>query len=262
LTFRFDPGASVATAQSLRSELVGIIEKRLELAQIDGFRVRPEKENRISVEVPDTISDLDQIKQIATTGGQFAIHVVADPQVSDAELARYEAAEQVYQDKLSNWRGLLREWSTRKSEEPGFAEPRPEKPDPPEQVVRRDVAGEPMLLENDRRGQVREDVIKHADVVTNEQGQLGIAMSLTADGADRLGMLTEENIGGQVAIVFDGVVFATPVVHSRIDGRVYIGAVFSRHEAQRVVVALRSGPLPVPVDFVGEQPLSTAAEGR
>lgn len=257
LVFRYDPAESETSPEALRAELVAVIEKRLELAEIRQFRVQSENENRISVDVPTTVSDLEEIKGIVTTGGRFAIHLVSGDEVSNADFDGHEKEEQAYRDRLGKWRELLREWSARKGTEPASSEPRPEQPAPPERIVRRDSDGQRILLENTPTGHVTERVIEDAYIVRDDQSRPTIAIGFTTEGAARLGAMTERNIGRRVAIVLDGMVFSTPVVQARIDRRAQMGAVFGPDQIPGVMIFLRSGPLPVALEFLGEASLST-----
>ena len=62
------------------------------------------------------------------------------------------------------------------------------------------------------------------------------------------------NVGKQVAIVLDNVVYSYPNIEERIpSGRTEISGLESRQEAEDIVTILRSGSLPAPVDIVEER---------
>ncbi|MCB0717913.1 MAG: protein translocase subunit SecD [Bacteroidetes bacterium] len=80
-----------------------------------------------------------------------------------------------------------------------------------------------------------------------------VTMTMNSDGAKTWARLTGANVGKNIAIVLDGVVYSYPVVESKIvGGRSSINGLDSQEEAQDIVTILKSGALPAPVD-VAEQ---------
>jgi preprotein translocase subunit SecD len=81
-----------------------------------------------------------------------------------------------------------------------------------------------------------------------------VSMTMNSDGARTWSRITGANVGEQVAIVLDGVVYSNPRVDERITGgRSSITGLESRQEAQDIVTVLQSGALPAPVDIVEER---------
>ncbi len=81
-----------------------------------------------------------------------------------------------------------------------------------------------------------------------------VSMTMNSDGARTWSRLTGANVGEQVAIVLDNVVYSNPRVDERITGgRSSITGLDSRQEAQDIVTVLQSGALPAPVDIVEER---------
>jgi preprotein translocase subunit SecD len=79
-------------------------------------------------------------------------------------------------------------------------------------------------------------------------------MTMNSEGARTWSRLTGANVGKQVAIVLDGVVYSYPNIEERIpSGRTQISGLESRQEAEDIVTILRSGSLPAPVDIVEER---------
>jgi len=77
---------------------------------------------------------------------------------------------------------------------------------------------------------------------------------MDSDGARTWARVTGANVGNQVAIVLDGVVYSYPVIQDRIvGGQTSITGLQSRQEAQDIVNVLMSGALPAPVDIVQER---------
>ena len=100
-------------------------------------------------------------------------------------------------------------------------------------------------------GEAITDASVQFDQMTNEPS---VSMTMNSDGARTWSRLTGANVGEQVAIVLDGVVYSYPRVDERITGgRSSITGLESRQEAQDVVTVLQSGALPAPVDIVEER---------
>jgi SecD/SecF fusion protein len=99
-------------------------------------------------------------------------------------------------------------------------------------------------------GEVITDARPDFDPFTN-QPQVSITMN--TEGAQIWSRLTGANVGREVAIVMDDVVYSWPRIIDRIpSGRTSITGV-SRAEAEDIVVILKSGALPAPVDIVEER---------
>jgi preprotein translocase subunit SecD len=98
------------------------------------------------------------------------------------------------------------------------------------------------------------DVITEArpdfDPYTNEPE---ISITMNTEGAQTWSRLTGANVGKPVSIVLDGLVYSYPTIIDKIpSGRTSITGV-TRTEAEDVVVILKSGALPAPVDIVEER---------
>jgi SecD/SecF fusion protein len=68
------------------------------------------------------------------------------------------------------------------------------------------------------------------------------------------GVITDANIGKQIAIVLDGAVYSAPVVQSRIpSGNSVINGIGSLNEAKDLEIILKAGALPAPVRILEER---------
>ena len=84
--------------------------------------------------------------------------------------------------------------------------------------------------------------------------QPSVSMDMTSDGARTWARVTGANVGENIAIVLDGVVYSYPNVEERIvGGSSSITGLESREEAQDIVNVLKSGALPAPLDIVEER---------
>ena len=111
------------------------------------------------------------------------------------------------------------------------------------------------LLAVRTEAELRGEVITEASVTFDQQtNQPAVSMTMNSEGARAWSRLTGANVGEQVAIVLDDVVYSNPVVEQRITGgRSSIDGLESRQEAQDIVTILRSGALPAPVDIIEER---------
>ncbi len=97
-------------------------------------------------------------------------------------------------------------------------------------------------------------VITDARVEFDEVNRAEVTMTMNAEGARTWSRLTGANVGRNVSVVLDNVVYSFPTVIERIpSGRTSISGLESREEAQDIVTVLKSGALPAPVDIVEER---------
>lgn len=97
-------------------------------------------------------------------------------------------------------------------------------------------------------------VITDARVDYTELNQPKVSMEMNSDGSRAWAQITGANVGKQVAVVMDNVVYSNPVIQERIGGgRTEITGLDSREEAQDIVNVLKSGALPAPVDIVEQR---------
>ena len=81
-----------------------------------------------------------------------------------------------------------------------------------------------------------------------------VDMEMNSEGARVWSRLTGANVGKNIAIVLDGVVYSFPTVIGKIPGgRSQITGLQSQAEADDIVTVLKSGALPAPVEIVEER---------
>ena len=89
---------------------------------------------------------------------------------------------------------------------------------------------------------------------SNVNGSPEVDMVMNGEGARTWARLTADNIGHQIAIVLDGMVYSYPRVNSEITGgRSAITGNFTVTEAEDLANVLKSGKLPAPATIVQEQ---------
>ncbi len=81
-----------------------------------------------------------------------------------------------------------------------------------------------------------------------------VSMTMNREGASVWARMTKENIGRQIAIVLDGMVYSYPNVQSAIEGgSSQITGNFTLEEAEDLANVLKSGKLPAPATIIQEQ---------
>ena len=88
----------------------------------------------------------------------------------------------------------------------------------------------------------------------NTGGSPEVSMTMNGEGAGIWSRLTGDNIGKQIAIVLDGMVYSYPNVNGKIDGgSSQITGKFTLEEAEDLANVLKSGKLPAPATIIQEQ---------
>jgi preprotein translocase subunit SecD len=105
----------------------------------------------------------------------------------------------------------------------------------------------PYLLRTDT--DVSGDQLEDAFVSYGQYGEPNVSFRFGSEGRRKFADVTEKNIGHQLAIVLDDVIYSAPNIQSRIDGQGQITLGHSRgdeamKEGQLIATALRAGALP------------------
>ena len=88
----------------------------------------------------------------------------------------------------------------------------------------------------------------------NSGGNPEVSMTMNAEGANIWARMTKDNIGRQIAIVLDGMVYSYPTVNTEITGgSSQITGNFTLEEAEDLANVLKSGKLPAPATIIQEQ---------
>ena len=95
------------------------------------------------------------------------------------------------------------------------------------------------------------------------RGAPGVSMTMNAEGANVWARLTKDNIGKQIAIVLDGMVYSYPNVLNEITGgSSSITGNFTVEEATDLTNVLKSGKLPAPAKIIQEQVVGPSLGSR
>jgi len=114
-----------------------------------------------------------------------------------------------------------------------------------------------VAVKKDRTGTVAApisgEVVSDARQDYDQTGRPEVSMSMNPTGARKWQKMTGANIGKQVAVVLDDVVYSDPQVQSEISGgNTSISGSFSIDEAQDLAQVLKAGKLPAPTRIVEE----------
>ena len=87
-----------------------------------------------------------------------------------------------------------------------------------------------------------------------DYGMPVVAFKFHPDAAAKFTSLTAANVGKNMAIVLDGLVYSAPVIKSRISGGSgIIEGQFAMDDARNLAIVLRAGALPAPVKVIEER---------
>ena len=93
--------------------------------------------------------------------------------------------------------------------------------------------------------------ITNARAQGGQYGGFEVSMTMDSETAMAWSQITEKNIGRQIAIVLDGVVYSAPNVNDRIDGgQSSISGSFTPQEAEDLASVLNSGKSPAPATII------------
>lgn len=118
-------------------------------------------------------------------------------------------------------------------------------------VTLRDKLGAPVVVEDEIL--MTGDAVRDARVQTLN-GQVEVSLALNSDGATLFRQITSANVGRNLSIILDGVVYSSPRINEAIPGgQASITGGFTFQEARELAVVLRAGALPAPLVSLEER---------
>jgi preprotein translocase subunit SecD len=108
----------------------------------------------------------------------------------------------------------------------------------------------------DRLASITGRDLKGAFPSRDQNARPAVTFNLTAEGSQRFGQVTGENIGRLLAIILDGRIQSAPRIDARItDSGIITGGPtgFTLQEAQDLALVLRSGALPASLEYLEER---------
>jgi preprotein translocase subunit SecD len=116
----------------------------------------------------------------------------------------------------------------------------------------KDKSGQSVVVED--QTQLTGDAVSDARVAFDQNGQVEVSLTLSSSGAQDFARITSENVGRQLAIILDGVVYSSPVIRGAITGgQASITGGFTTDEAKQLKVVLKAGALPAPLQVLEER---------
>jgi preprotein translocase subunit SecD len=96
------------------------------------------------------------------------------------------------------------------------------------------------------------DHIADARVGYDEYGKMSISFTLDSSGASIFKRLTGDNVGRQLGIVIDDIMYSAPKINCAIGGSGQISGNYTVEEARDLALVLKSGSLMAPLSFEQE----------
>jgi preprotein translocase subunit SecD len=116
----------------------------------------------------------------------------------------------------------------------------------------RNKAGQTVVVED--QALMTGDAVADARVDFDPQGQVEVSLKLSSLGAQTFARITSENVGRQLAIILDGIVYSAPVIRDAITGgNASISGGFTVDEARQLKIVLKAGALPAPLEVLEER---------
>ena len=115
---------------------------------------------------------------------------------------------------------------------------------------------QPVYVNRHPVAELSEKNLRKVEVSTDTMyGHPEILIEFDRDGAKIFARMTIQNMGCQLAIIMDGIVFAAPKIYAPITGgkAVISGSGFTPEEANMLSIALRSGSLTAPFKVIDRQ---------
>lgn len=109
----------------------------------------------------------------------------------------------------------------------------------------------PVLLEE--KVSLTGETVADAQIDFDPMGAPYIRLKFNTQGSKQFGLLTQKNIGRQLAILYDGVVLSAPTIRDAIYGEGQITGTFTLKEASDLSRTLRFGSLPAPTHVEEER---------
>ena len=230
LTLQVDPGTPDRTKQA-----AAVIEKRLDAFGVPNFRVSPQADGRIVVDLP-TVTDPLRVKALISTGGKLELVHVISPS-SPAPVQSYATKEAAVASLNNNGtipanRRVL-PYTDRNRDSPSA-----------EKWV---VIESPAIVTG-------ADIADATAVPLRQDGSdYQIPFSLNKTGADKFGTWTGLNIDQYLGVVLNDEVRSIAYIKSQISDQGVIDGRFTKPAAEDLALVLKSGALPAKIEFIEER---------
>jgi protein-export membrane protein SecD len=234
LTLEVEAGAPDRDASARQAARV--IETRLDAFGVSGFRVAPQGNGRITVDLP-ALEDPERIKQLITSGGKLELsHVVSPP--SPAAAATYATKEEAIASLNSD--GNV--------------------------PANRRVLAYEERENSDSTTQSRWVVVEVPAIVDGsdlrtasaapsygDEENYQINFSLRPNGAEKFGTWTGSNINEYLGVILNDQVKSIAYIRGQINDQGEITGRFTKQSAEDLALTLNSGALPAAIKIVEER---------
>jgi preprotein translocase subunit SecD len=209
-----------------------VIEKRLDAYGLPNYRVTPQGNGRIKVDLPGIIADPERLKALIIAEGRLELaHVISPP--SPASVRTYESIEEAVASYGSG--GTItpnRRVST--YDENGWSLN-------PKYVV----LEEPAIVDGSE--------LRDASAAPSGYGEdYLIRFSLNKAGADKFGAWTGSHINEYLAVVLNDEVRSIAFIRSQISDQGEISGRFTKLRAEDLALTLKAGAMPASVRYIEE----------
>jgi protein-export membrane protein SecD len=216
--------------EATANQAARVIEKRLNSIGVD-YRVTPDRNGRILVDMSTSATDPERIKQLITTAGKLELmHVISSPDPTPVQTySTIEAAVGSFRsgDNITPNRRVAIYDETGRSLKPQYV-----------------VLEEPAIVDGTE--------LSDASAVPGAGENYSIAFTLNKTGAATFGRWTGSHINEYLAVVLNDDVKSIAFIRSQISDQGQISGSFSQQSAEDLALVLKSGALPAAMKIVSE----------
>ena len=234
LTLTVDPSTPDRAAAA--KQAADVIEKRLDAFGLPNFRVSPQADGRITIDLPD-VADPERVKRLISTGGKLELVHVITPS-SPSPVQTYASKEEGVA-ALNNGGavpGNRRVLPYTERSEPANSLP----------LTKWVVVESPAIVDGTE--------LRNASAAPSAYGEdYQITFSLNKTGADKFGAWTGANISEYLGVVLNDEVKSIAYIRSQIYDQGEISGRFTKQSAEDLALVLKSGALPAKISFLEER---------
>ena len=234
LTLTVDPSTPDRVAAA--KQAVAVIEKRLDAFGVPNFRVSPQADGQILVDLPN-VSDPERVKLLISTGGKLElVRVITASNPSPVQT--YATKEQAIASLNNN--GTI---PTNRHVLPYTERSEPVNSPPLTKWV---VVESPAIVDGTE--------LRNASAAPSAYGDdYQIRFSLNKAGAAKFGAWTGANINEYLGVVLNDEVKSIAFIKSQIYDQGEISGRFTKQSAEDLALVLKSGALPAKILFLEER---------
>jgi len=234
LTLAVDPGTPDRTAAA--KQAAAVIEKRLAAFGVANFRVSPQADGQIVVDLAN-VTDPERVKLLISTGGKLELVHVITP--------TYPSPVQTYATKEQAIASVNNNGTTPANRRvlPDVERSEPVNSPPLTKWV---VVESPAIVDGTE--------LRNASAAPNAYGDnYQIQFSLNKTGSAKFGAWTGANINEYLGVVLNDEVKSIAFIKSQIYDQGEISGRFTKQSAEDLALVLKSGALPAKILFLEER---------